>query len=287
MFRNRTFALLLVLCLGHVLLISAQVQSKSGIPVLESVSFGAFARVQRFTAGIADGIKSTWTNYFALRGVERENADLRGRVLELEGQLQQQLASTRRLRDLEEVLGLKQQLAAPTMAARVIAGAPSPGALTVTIDRGSEDGVHPDMAVLAQKGVVGRVIGPVAPRAALVQLIIHASAAAGVTLEKSGAGALATGGAGDSRLRLEYVPQVEVEVGERVFTSGQDGMYPPGFEIGIVEEVQPGRGRDRRVIVKPSVDFSHISVVLVVLARPTTGLPAPPADGRGGREDHP
>jgi rod shape-determining protein MreC len=277
MFRNRTFALLLVLCLGHVLLISAQVQSKSGLPVLESVAFGAYARIQRFTAGIADTARSTWGQYFALRGVERENEDLRRRVLELEGQLQQQQASSSHLRGLEEIVGLKQRLVAPTMAARVIAGDPSPGAFYVTIDRGTDDGVLPDMAVLAHMGVVGRVIRPTAPRAALVQLIIGQSAAAGVVLEGSGAGAVVVGGAGDPPMQLKYPPQVDIKVGERVLTSGQDRIYPAGFEIGKVEWVEPGNSRERKVTVRPSVDFSHIEVVLVVLSRPEAGLPVSPA----------
>jgi len=281
-FRNRTFALLLVLCLGHVLLISAQVQSQSGLPVLESVSFGVYARVQRFTAGIADAIGSTWTNYFALRGVERANQELQGRILELEGQIQQQEAATRRLRELEDALGLKQQLTAPTMAARVIAGNPSPNALTITIDRGSEDGVHPEMAVLAHGGVVGRVIGPTAGRAALVQLIIEPSAAAAVTLEKSGAGALVTGEGTGALMRLQYLPLADIEVGERVFTSGQDLMYPRGFEIGRIEAVEPGRSRDRRVTVRPSVDFTHLELVLVVLSRPSKDLPPPPSGRPAG-----
>jgi rod shape-determining protein MreC len=287
LFRHRTLALLMVLCLGHVLLISAQVQSRSGIPVLEEVSFGTVAAVQRFTAGIADGVSSLWTRYFALAGVEKSNVELRARVVELEGQIQQQQAATRRLRDLEEVLGLKQALAMPTIAARVIAGNPSPGALFVTIDRGTDDGVQPDMAVLGHSGIVGRVISPTARRAALVQLIIESNAAAAVTLEKSGAGALVTGGGAEAPLQLEYLPNAEITPGEKVFTSGQDLVYPPGFLIGTIDTVEPGLKRDRLVTVKPAVDFSHIEVVLVVLSKPPAGLPASPVPGQGREAPRP
>src|SRR5438034_5866512 len=79
----------LMISLGHVLLISAQVQSKSGLPVLEMVAFGGFAKVQRSLAVTTDGVRSLWTNYFALRGVARENEALKLRNLELEGQLQE------------------------------------------------------------------------------------------------------------------------------------------------------------------------------------------------------
>ncbi len=58
-------------------------------------------------------------------------------------------------------------------------------------------------------------------------------------------------------------------VGDRVVTSGQDGIYPQGFLIGHVSEIN-GKGKTREIVVVPAVDFSHIEVVLVVLARPGT-----------------
>src|SRR5580765_6759734 len=108
MIRRRTLTLFVVVCLGHVLLISAQVQSKSGLPVIEAAAFGVFAGAQRVTAGVADTISGGWTNYFALRGAARENAALRQRILDLEGALQQQQALVGRTRSLEDALGLKQ-----------------------------------------------------------------------------------------------------------------------------------------------------------------------------------
>ena len=66
MFRRQTFTIFAVICVGHVLLISAQVQSKSGLPVLQSIAFGAFARFQAATGGVADSGRSLWTNYVAV-----------------------------------------------------------------------------------------------------------------------------------------------------------------------------------------------------------------------------
>ena len=74
-------------------------------------------------------------------------------------------------------MDLKSQATLPTLAAEVIAGNPDPVMRTVTIDRGSADGVLADMAVIAPGGIVGRVIGPVARHAARVQLIIDRNAA--------------------------------------------------------------------------------------------------------------
>src|SRR6185295_14889900 len=194
-----------------------------------------------------------------------------------QGQLQQEQAVSNGTKALEEALKLQQSVSAPTLAARVIAGSPTPGSLTVTIDRGSDDGVQTDMAVIAAKGVVGRVINQPTPHAAQVQLLIGKLAGAGVTIERSGAGialertgtgGIAVGGAGDPPLRLEYVPNsADLRVGDRVLTSGQDGIYPPGFLVGIVERAERGAVY-WTVAVRPAVDFTHIDIVLVVLAKP-------------------
>jgi rod shape-determining protein MreC len=265
--RRQTLYLLLALSLGHLLLISAQVQSKSGLPVVQSVAFGGFARTQRVVASVADGVRSVWSNYFALRGVVRENDDLRRRQLDLEGQLQEARAQASRTRALEDALRLRESVPARTLAARVIAGAPTPGSFTITIDVGADDGVQPEMAVIDRGGVVGRVINRPQPHAAQVQLLIDRTAAAAVFFERTGAGGIAQGGRSDPPLRVEYVPSAaDVKVGDRVLTSGQDGMYPHGFFVGAVAHAERRAGA-WLVAVQPAVDFSHLDIVLVVLAR--------------------
>jgi rod shape-determining protein MreC len=286
MFR-RPLTLLIVICVGHILLISSQVQSKTGLPVLESVAFGTLARVQGAVAGVADAVRSIWSQYFALGGVERENAALRQRVMELEGQVQAERARASGARSLEEALKLQQETTPTTLAARVIGGDPSPGALTVLIDRGEQEGVQTDMAVIAGGGVVGRIIGRPAAHWSRVQLLIGKDAGAGAVLEKSGQGGFLSGGFGDRLYRLELVSSlIPVEKGEKVLTSGQDGLYPRGFTLGAVEAVE-GDAKLRVIKVRPSVDFSHLEIVLVVLALPPDlsppGKPADPAKGKGGQ----
>ena len=165
---RRTLVLLVVICLGHVLLISAQVQSRSGLPVIEAVAFGAFARVQAVTAGVADGVSGLWTNYFALRGAARENEQLRSAssTSRASCRQQQRRGRARRARSRRRS-ACSRASPAPTLAARVIAGNPSPG-VADRHDRSRQPRTasQPNMAVIGARGVVGRVIGPVAPHAA-------------------------------------------------------------------------------------------------------------------------
>jgi rod shape-determining protein MreC len=267
--RRRTVTLLLLLCLGHVLLISAQVPSRSeaGTSVLGAATFGSVARLQGGIAWVSGGFRGWWSRYWALSGAARENEALRARVLELEGQLQGERARAARVGALEEALALQQSVVAPTIAARVIAGSPVPGVLTITVDRGTADGVLANMAVINAQGVVGRVIGSPSGHAASVQLLVDHAATAGARLEASGTDAAVSGGFADGYLRVGLLSSAApVAVGERVLTSGQDGIYPAGFLIGIVKEIN-GAGKAREVVVEPAVRFDRLDVVLVVLAK--------------------
>jgi rod shape-determining protein MreC len=276
--------LFLAVVVGHVILISSQVQSRSGVPVLEGVTFGAFAHVQQGTASVVKAVQNGWTNYVYLRGVRAENATLRSQVAELEIRLQEQRALALRADRLQSLLELKPFVSAPTLAAEVIAGYVNPGILTVTIDKGSSDGVQTNMAVIASGGVVGRVIG-LAAHAARIQLIIdhNGPAAAGALIERTRAGGLVVGKEGDPPLRMDFVSNLaDVKAGDVVVTSGADGIYPRGFTIGWVEKAERGDGLSLAIAVRPAVDFRALDEVLVVL-RPARSAIAEGASEPGGQ----
>jgi rod shape-determining protein MreC len=279
--RPRTGLLFLAVVVGHVILISTQVQSRSGVPVLESVTFGAFARVQQGTAGVVRGLHDTWFNYAYLRGARTENEDLRRRVAELEVRLQEQRTLAQKSERLQALLDLKPALTVPMLAAEVIAGYAEAGMLTITIDRGSSDGVMENMAVMASGGIIGRIIRPVAANAARVQLIIDENAAAGAVTERTRAGGMVVGSRGDPPLKMELVSNLaDVEPGDLVVTSGADGIHPKGFNIGRVETSERGSQLYRTITVRPMIDFRALDEVIVVLREPRSAISAQaPASG--------
>jgi rod shape-determining protein MreC len=279
--RQRTGYLFLAVTVGHVILISAQVQSKSGVRVLEAVTLGAFARVQGGTADAIQGVRNAWGSYVGLRGVRAENEQLRNQVAELEVRLQEQRALAARTAKLQELLSLRASVASPTLAAEVIAGNPNPGMMTLTIDRGSADGVLENMAVIAPTGVVGRIVGSPAAHAARVQLLIDQHAAAGAISERSRAGGMVVGrsDADGAPLRMELVSNLaDLKVDDLIVTSGVDGIYPKGFAIGRVETVERGTGLYLTVTVRPTVDFRSLEEVLVVLVPARSAVVASDAD---------
>jgi rod shape-determining protein MreC len=184
---------------------------------------------------------------------------------------------------LQQLLEMRTQTSLETTAAAVIAGGASPDFRTMTIDKGSSEGLRPDMAVISPAGVVGRVILPTA-RAAKVQLLIDRDAAAGAIVERSRAQGVVVG-TGTS-LTLDHVPgTADIKVGDRVVTSGIEGIYPKGFEIGQIESIDRRAGEFSAVIIRPAVEFSALEAVLVVLSPPS--LEPSESSGVGQRDEGP
>ena len=262
--RRRSGYLFLAVMIGHVILISAQVNSRTGVPVLEAVTFGVFAEAQRGLSTGVSGVRRAWSRYVWLRNVEAENADLRRQLDDVRVQYQERRALADRATQLEDVLALRDRSNLQTLAADIIASSASPDFRTLTINKGTNHGLKPDMAVIAAAGAVGRIVVP-SPGAAKVQLLIDRNAAAGALIERSRAQGVALGGGGE-RLRLEYVSEVsDVVVGDLVVTSGIDGIYPKGFTIGRVDTVEKTGPAYKLITIKPAVNFSSLETVLVVL----------------------
>jgi len=267
--RSRAGYLLLAAIVGHVLLISAQVNSKSGVPILEAVTFGLFAELERSTAAVTGDVRHAWGQYIDLRGVRAENDALKRQLADAQIQNQEQRALADRTRSLAEMLELRKSLDIKTTGAEIIGAGITPDFRTVTIDKGSRQGLAADMAVIAPAGIVGRIVmaGPIASK---VQLLIDRNAAATALVGRSRAQGIVVG-TGETRLRMDYVStSSDVVVGDTIVTSGLDGIYPKGLVIGRIDGIDKTSGSWQIGIV-PAVNFSSLEQVLVVLEPPATG----------------
>ncbi len=279
--RQHTGYLLAAVIIGHLILISTQVTSQAGVPVLAEVSFGVFSEVQRGTAALTGGGSSLWDDYVALWHVRRDNQELRDELTSARVELQQQRALADRSSRLEQLLDLTQRATLSLSAADVIAAGASPDFRTVTIDTGRESGLHRDRAVIAPAGIVGRVVMS-GLHASEVQLLVDRNAAVGALIERSRAQGVMMG-TGGPLLQMQYVAETaDVKPGDAVMTSGIDGIYPKGFVIGQVETVRHGVGGYKLIAVRPAVDLTRLEEVLVVLTPPPPRNTAAPAEANSG-----
>jgi rod shape-determining protein MreC len=266
---TRKSRLLLVgLVLAHLVAISKQVE-RGGQSLLAGGLFALIAPFQSVITGTIRGVSGSWSSYVDLRRVYERNRSLQDRVRVLEKQLQDRQELAQEAERLREMLQLRKELPLEIVAAEVIVREGAPWSRTITLDKGSAEGVRLNAAVISATGVVGRVIA-VGPHASRVQLILDGQAGVGVRIERSrvtgilvGQPAMPTAAVGD--LVMKYVPSLgDVVVGDVVVTSGLDHLYPAGLVVGRVRSAARGSGLFKEIQVAPSAQFNTLEEVMVV-----------------------
>lgn len=233
--------------------------------------------LQRAVAAVTSPIGSFVTSVTRLPELRSENDELRARVAELEQRVATEGIDRERLAELEGLLDLEASLGASTtgVAAQVIASGLSNFEWTITIDKGSSDGIEVGMPVLSEAGVVG-VIVQVGLASSVVQTLLDPATSVAGRLPGGVTGLVEGQGAGDLRMGL-VDPGSSVTAGDVVVTAGFSvpgaggSVFPQGILIGRVSRVLPGDASPERFVeIRPTVDFAALSVVLVVTP-PTSG----------------
>jgi rod shape-determining protein MreC len=153
--------------------------------------------------------------------------------------------------------------------ARVIGNSGGAYVRMILVNAGTEDHVARGQAAMTGEGLVGRLT-EVGSRASRVLLITDLNSRIPVTIEGSRASAV-LGGDNSDRPRLMYLPSSDaVKVGDRVVTSGEGGVFPPGLPIGVVAAIDAVGPR-----VEPYVEMSQVGYVLVVDYGLARDLPQP------------
>lgn len=180
------------------------------------------------------------------------------------------LQEARHERDrLRSLLGLQQELARPTIAARVIGWDSSHFAESILCNRGRADGVEPDMCVITSDGLVGRVL-QAGETSCKVQLVLDELSNVATLVQSNRVPGIVTGQGAGRPLVLRYVPRnAELLPGDAVVASGIDGIYQKGLLIGYVSHIdKDSAGLFQKVQVRPSVELDRVEEVLIFAAQP-------------------
>jgi len=221
-------------------------------------------------------VSSSVNNYFqsisSLRTAQSENDILKQRIQELEVEVKQKEDLTFETNRLKSLLELKEQAPYKILPAQIIGRDPSAWFDTSIINRGSLDGVKLNMPIATNGALVGRVIA-VSPLTAQIALITKDKSGLGAVigeLGNSNALGVVSGNSKKEILEMGYVPgSIEVKVGETVYTTGQDGIYPPGLKLGEIVEVRSGSATvTHQIFIKPSANLYAMQEVAVLLYEP-------------------
>ena len=264
--RYRNASILVLLLFAQVLGLAVQVKrgtESGGTRLIRFWVVNAITPFEKALVNTSQGVGNVWRNYFYLRGVRRENRDLKEQVERLrieQVRLSEDAAQARRLQAL---LGFKEQFVSQTVAAQVIGTSGSDRSHVVYIDKGVSDGIKPDMAVITPDGIVGKVL-QVYHNYSQVLLISDPSSGVGAILVSSRLQGILQGTAA-GEVMLRYVMTDEkVAPGETVLTSGGDRIFPKGLPVGTVQRTNPGSDLFLNIRVKPAADLSRLEEVLVV-----------------------
>lgn len=269
---------LLVVTLVSASLITITVDYRQGdsgaLAAAGDTAIAVIAPLQEAVSKVTDPIGNFFSTLVRLPAIRREKEELESRVAVLEEQVATTTSDRTRLNEVEALLGLQESFSerVETTAAQVIANGVSNFEWTITIDKGSSDGIADEMPVVAAAGLVGHVVR-VTPSSSIVRLIIDPESFVAGRLDGSGETGLLEG-EGDGDLRMSQVEaDIQVLPDERVVTAGYrfggvaESLYPPNVLIGTVSRVlSDDSALEKFVTVRPAADFSTLSVVLVVLS---------------------
>ena len=211
------------------------------------------------------GIRHLWSDYLNLRHTHEQNAALQQEIARLRLEQAAFAEDAAQGRRLQSLLAFKQQYISATVAAQVIASSGSDRSRVLTLDKGADFGLKPNMPVITPDGVVGK-LREVFPHTSQLLLLNDLTSGAGVTLESSRIRGILSGASGGRISINDLTADSRIKTGEHVVTSGGDLVYPRGLPVGIIESITPDPQHQpySAIIVQPFANLSRLEEVLVI-----------------------
>jgi rod shape-determining protein MreC len=203
-------------------------------------------------------------SYVTLSSYRSENDRLQRRIIELEAEKNRLLEAEAINRQLQALLDFRPQLPPGSITAAIIANSASSWFQSCLLDKGSANGVNKGMAVVTPLGIVGQVVS-VTTHSAKVLLITDPNSGVDVLVQRTRARGIISGSLENGPI-LKYVKRSEdIQVGDRLVTSGMDGVFPKGLIVGTVTKVlKQNLGLFQHVEVTPAVLSTQTEEVLIV-----------------------
>jgi rod shape-determining protein MreC len=223
----------------------------------------AITPLEKGIVGLESAMGNLWHNYVYLRGVRKENRELKEEIQQLRLTEVRISEDAQQAHRLQVLLGFKEQYLSKTVAAQVIGSGGSDRSRVVFIDKGDDANLRADMPVITADGIVGKVVRVFA-HSAQVLLINDENSGAGGILEKSRLQGILKGTPVGGLILDKVMSDEQIQPGDRVLTSGGDGIFPKGMPVGTVAQVSKGKDSFLNVRIKPAADLSKLEEVLVI-----------------------
>jgi len=270
--------LVIVLLLGNFIMMAFDAREiTTGQRVIRVWTQAVADFVQSPVTSITSGVSGYFTSIASLRSAQDENTQLRKEIEELRLEVESAKGLTEENQRLKSLLEFKEQSKLDVLPARIIGRDPSVWFDSSIVNRGSLDGVKLNMPVVANGALVGRVTA-VGPLTAQVDLITRDKSGLGAVIGEIGTSTALGVISGTSKrdlLEMKYVAgSTDVQVGQPVFTTGQDGIYPPGIKVGeIVQVISGSATTPHQIFIQPAAKLGSMQEVGVLLYEPPQKAP--------------
>lgn len=246
------------------------VQPRENLTFLEKGLRLAASPFQYGFKSIDDGFSGI-SSYFANKeALQQENDALKNEVSQLHSQLTQMDEVSMENIRLKEMLQYKESVKGQyqLQLAEIIAENNNNLQHTITLNKGSNDGVTTGMTVMNHLGLIGR-ISAVMPESSEVMLLLDRESAVGVRVwsTREVIGVVEGDGTNTAALQIVHLPHdADLYVGDNIVTSGLDGVFPGGLQIGEVTAIAySANGLTKRATLKPYVNFSRLEEVFILM----------------------
>ena len=298
--RYKNLIVLAVILFAQIIALAVQVRrptQEGEIRLIRVWAIGAVTPFEKAVVHTQQWFREKWVGYVYLRGVRSENDQLKAEIERMKLEQTRLSEDANMARRIQTLLAFKEQYIDQTVAAQVIGTSGNEQSRVLYIDKGANDGLKPDMAVITPTGIVGKIV-QVSASSAQVLPINDQTSGVGAALRDSRLQGILKG-APNGTTTLQYIMSDEpVKPGETVITSGGDRIFPKGLLVGTVASVEPGKDLFLNIRVIPSARLDRLEEVLVVtkieetlpdtkdlgpirasdiLSQRLPGLPTPPA----------
>ena len=255
-FLNKPLILAVCVCLITVLLVVFE-------PLSNKVGLG-FGYVLQLPARIATAIFETGYEFIHFKSIANENKRLKRDIAALNSRAAAMDEAISENRRLKEILSMKDKLSSRSVAARVTGRDFSNWAESLTINKGTKDGIREEMAVLANGVVIGKITA-VGRNISRVSLITDPEVRVVAISQRGRAGGL-TYGIAHNRCIMKFIAKdADIKAGDTVVTSGTSGVYPQGFLVGKVIDVKFELNRMYKfAVIEPAISALAVEEVLAV-----------------------
>ncbi|MGV3458349.1 rod shape-determining protein MreC [Sphingomonas sp.] len=251
-----------VVAVGGALIAVALLLLSTLNPPAYAVVRGAFAELVTPIASGADwtrrGVSGAPAWIGSFWGVREENARLKAELEANKTLVEHARVVTRDNRRLRALLKLRDRVADPVVAARIVYASGSSTRRFATLNAGSWQGVRTGQPVRGPDGLIGRVV-EVSPNTARILLVLDPESVVPVRRVRDGLPAIAAGrGDGLLEIRSASVAQILFEPGDTFVTSGTGGLFPPNIAVAVTQERARDTAKARPTASPDMLDYALV-----------------------------